>query len=155
MTKEKTFSEMLYGDIRWMKQQEAIRRMHRLGKTEMVVLDAEAGISRMTPSHYTTHQMLVNSITAGMGYGSGLYNKRKMLSDRKVVAEINKRHPALAAEQRVAGVKAERSIALEMKSLRDWKKMNWGFYYGSGRQDRFDQDAVMKLTGPVFTDGAL
>ncbi len=113
-----------------MKQRDIVDRMHRLGKTEMVLIDAEAGISRMTASHYTAHAALVDALTTGMGYGKGMHAKRKMVATRKVVAEINMRHPALAAEHRVSGAKAERSIALEMKRLREWKKMNWALYYG-------------------------
>lgn len=115
-----------------MKQQEAVRRMRRLGKTEMVLLDAEAGISRMTASHYETHDYLVRLLRGGMGFGKGMHAKRKMVTIQKVVAEINQRHPALAAEHRVGGQKAERSIALELKRLRDWKKFNWAHYYGRG-----------------------
>ncbi len=117
MTTNRTFSEMLYGDTLWHKYQGAVNR---------------ETISRMTPSHYTAHAALVDALRTGMGYGKGMHAKRKMMVTRNVVAEINKRHPALAAEYRVSGAKAERSIAAEMKRLREWKKMNWAHYYGRG-----------------------
>lgn len=132
---------MLHGDIHWGKQQEIRDKMLREGKTEAVVIDTEAeymyqyNYSYVSPSHYRAHAALVDAFTMGMGFGKGMQAKRKMVSDRKVVAAINKRHPALAAEQRVGGTKAERSIALELKRLRDWKNLNWGFYYGRGAYD--------------------
>lgn len=125
---------MLHGDIHWGKQQEIRSRMLREGKTEAVMIDAEAGYTYQYEYQYhvAAERALVDTLKAGMGFGKGIQAKRKMLADRKVVAEINRRHPALAAEQRVGGTRAERSIALEMKRLRDWKNLNWGFYYGRG-----------------------
>ena len=134
MTTTRKFSEMLYGDIHWGKQQEIRNKMLREGKTEAVMLDAEAGYTYRYEYQYhvATERALVVALTVGAGFGQGIRAKRKMVADRKVVAEINRCHPALAAEQRVGGTRAERSIALELKRLRDWKNLNWGFYYGRG-----------------------
>ena len=136
MTTTKTFSEMLHGDIRRLKLQETGQK-HK-GKT-VLVLDAEPYIRLIT-----SDLPMMSALTVGMGYGKGMQAKRKMLAEQNVVAEINQRHPALAAEHRVGGQKAERSIALEMKRLRDWKKMHWAYYYGRG--DQFDEQSVMRLT---------
>lgn len=43
----------------------------------------------------------MSALRAGMGYGSGLYNKRKMMVKWGVVADLNRRNPALAAEHSV------------------------------------------------------
>ena len=134
-TNERTFTEMLHGDIRWMKQRDIADRMMREGKTEMVLHDVESMRSvHFSVNDYidliTSEYSMMGVFRSGMGYGRGMHAKRKMRRTLDVVAEINKRHPALAAEHRVGGMKAERSIALEMKRLRDWKKLNWALYYG-------------------------
>lgn len=128
----RTFTEMMHGDMLAMKQQEIAMRMHRKGETEMVVLDAEAGVSYMTSSHYAAHDLLVDAVKTGMGFGKGIQAKRKMVADRKVVAEINRRHPALAAEQRVGGKRDKYSFSFKTLSMREWQKLNYAYYYGMG-----------------------
>jgi hypothetical protein len=127
MEKEMKFSEMLHGDIRWMKQRDIVDRMHK-AYIELITSDLPAG------SMYRTAQMHNWLPVHRMGYGRGMQAKRKMIVSWKIVAEINKRHPALAAEHRVSGAKAERSIAAEMQRMRDWKKLNWALYYGRDEQ---------------------
>jgi hypothetical protein len=92
-------------------------------------------------NHYDVHDYIVRMINSGMGYGKGMHAKRKMTTARKVKREIAARNPALAAEQQHAGPtrrKFKTAIALmnykkkQDESFREWKKMNWGFYYGRG-----------------------
>lgn len=104
-----------------------------MGKTEMVLMDVEAAsVHYLEASHYEARALLVR---ASQGYGRGFSGKRKMFEQGKVVAEINKAHPALAAEHRVGGLPAVESIAKRMKALRDWKKLNWAYYYGRANYD--------------------
>lgn len=139
MNKDKKFSEMLHGDMAWMKYQslmnrETVQRAIRSGKS-VLMLDAE------TDFRWTM------AMTAGRGFGKGLLISQA-LRKRAVDAEKLKRiidagSPALAAEQRCTGKSSElMAVALmelrerNMQALRLWNKVNWHHNYLEGKYNR-------------------
>lgn len=157
MTKEKKFSEMLHGDIKWMKEQEAVRSMLREEESEMTLIDTEAGqaVQRKLDDYIellTSDLPSMSALRYEMGYGKrGLYTKRKMTVAQKMVAEINRRNPACAAELANGEGRDNYSFTFKTSKMRDWQKINWAYYYGMGKQwkaadEEFDEHSVMSLT---------
>jgi len=139
MEKEKTFSELLHGDMRNLKLQETGRKGR--GKTVLVIDTEEPRVHYLDQSHYDTHDYLVRMMNASYGKGKGWYAKREMVTRLKVERQINAASPALAAEQRHAEPaprKFKTAIALmnfrakHREALKRQMHMYWGSYYGRG-----------------------
>jgi hypothetical protein len=157
MNRDMKFSEMLHGNVKVGKQQETTLRMLRMGMTELTMLG-------------TYYLPAMRFLRSEVGYGKGMQAKREMMTKQKLVAEINRKHPALAAEHRYTEMARGGSAVNLMQihearkvALREWRRLNWGYYWGRvdmelmrrsmrpSRWDRPDPYAKMDLAKMICT----